>query len=159
MSTVPQTAGASLWNPQGQMGHVLGDRVVIVSGKGANIVTDEGRTLLDATASLWWVRLAMFGAGLCNGANMMAVQAAMFTHISKADTTHASAIYNTQRQASIAAVVAILTTIVAAVGGAPVDGFRAAFVADAVIALLGAVAAWTLVRTNDARATMRPARP
>jgi adenosylmethionine-8-amino-7-oxononanoate aminotransferase len=53
MSTVPQTAGATLWNPQGQMGHVLGDRLVIVSGEGANIVTDEGRTLLDATASLW----------------------------------------------------------------------------------------------------------
>jgi adenosylmethionine-8-amino-7-oxononanoate aminotransferase len=53
MSTVPQTAGASLWNPQGQMGHVLGDRLVIVSGEGANIVTDEGQTLLDATASLW----------------------------------------------------------------------------------------------------------
>jgi EmrB/QacA subfamily drug resistance transporter len=114
--------------------------------------------LLDAHTSLWWVRLAMFGAGLCNGANMMAVQAAMFTHISRADTTHASAIYNTQRQASIAAVVAILTTIVAAVGGAPVDGFRAAFAADAVIALLGAVAAWTLVRTEDARATMRSRR-
>jgi adenosylmethionine-8-amino-7-oxononanoate aminotransferase len=53
MSTVPQTAGASLWNPQGQMGHVLGDRLVIVSGEGAHIVTDEGHTLLDATASLW----------------------------------------------------------------------------------------------------------
>jgi adenosylmethionine-8-amino-7-oxononanoate aminotransferase len=53
MSTVPQTAGASLWNPQGQMGHVLGDRLVIVSGEGANIVTDEGQTLLDATAGLW----------------------------------------------------------------------------------------------------------
>ncbi|HEY3776329.1 MAG TPA: DHA2 family efflux MFS transporter permease subunit [Solirubrobacteraceae bacterium] len=114
--------------------------------------------LFDATTSLWWVRLAIFGAGLCNGANMMAVQAAMFTHISKADTTHASAIYNTQRQASIAAVVAILTTIVAAVGGAPVDGFRLAFAADAALALLGAVAAWTLIRTDDARATMRRAR-
>jgi adenosylmethionine-8-amino-7-oxononanoate aminotransferase len=53
MSTVPQTAGAALWNPQGQMGSVLGDRLVIVSGEGANIVTDDGRTLLDATAGLW----------------------------------------------------------------------------------------------------------
>jgi len=53
MSTVPQTAGAALWNPQGQMGSVLGDRLVIVSGEGAEIVTDEGHTLLDATAGLW----------------------------------------------------------------------------------------------------------
>jgi EmrB/QacA subfamily drug resistance transporter len=107
------------------------------------------------TTSLWWVRIAMFVAGMCNGANMMAVQSAMFTHISKADTTHASAIYNTQRQASIAVVVAVLTTIVAASGAThPLTGFHAAFVADAGIALLGAIAAWTLVRTRDARMTM-----
>jgi EmrB/QacA subfamily drug resistance transporter len=115
--------------------------------------------LIDATTSLWWIRGAMFAAGLCNGANMMAVQAAMFTHISKADTAHASAIYNTQRQASIALAVAILTTIVAAAGtDNPLAGFRAAFGADAALALLGALAAWTFVRTNDARATMRPSR-
>jgi EmrB/QacA subfamily drug resistance transporter len=114
--------------------------------------------LVDATTNLWWIRLAMFAAGLCNGANMMAVQAAMFTHISRADTTHASAIYNTQRQASIAAAVAILTTILTAVGGAPIAGFRVAFAADGALALAGAIAAWTLVRTDDARATMRPRR-
>ncbi len=134
----------------------FGPRVLAGSAGTAMAAIFASLVLVDGTTSLWWVRLAMFGAGLCNGANMMAVQAAMFTHISKADTTHASAIYNTQRQASIAATVAILTTIVAAVGGAPVDGFRAAFAADAAIALLGAVAAWTLVRTEDARATMRP---
>ncbi len=136
----------------------LGPRVLAGCAGAGMAAIFASMTLLDATTSLWWVRLAIFGAGLCNGANMMAVQAAMFTHISKADTTHASAIYNTQRQASIATVVAILTTILTAVGGAPVDGFRAAFAADAAIALLGAVAAWTLIRTDDARATMRPAR-
>jgi EmrB/QacA subfamily drug resistance transporter len=115
--------------------------------------------LIDATTSLWWFRFAMFAAGLCNGANMMAVQAAMFTHISKADTAHASAIYNTQRQASIALVVAILTTIVATAGVAdPLAGFRAAFAADAGLALLGAIAAWAFVHTDDARATMRTRR-
>ncbi|HTU29701.1 MAG TPA: DHA2 family efflux MFS transporter permease subunit [Solirubrobacteraceae bacterium] len=136
----------------------LGPRVLAgCAGTGMAAIL-ASMALLDATTSLWWVRLAIFGAGLCNGANMMAVQTAMFTHISKADTTHASAIYNTQRQASIAAVVAVLTTIVAAVGGAPLDGFRVAFAADGAIALLGAVAAWALVRTDDARATMRRTR-
>ncbi len=68
MSTVPQTAGASLWNPQGQMGHVLGDRIVIVSGEGANIVTDEGQTLLDATAGLWHANIGHGRAELAEAA-------------------------------------------------------------------------------------------
>jgi EmrB/QacA subfamily drug resistance transporter len=109
------------------------------------------------STSLWWVRAGMFVAGFCNGGNMMAVQSAMFTHISKTDTGHASAIYNTQRQASIAVIIAILTTIVASVPGT-LRGFHAAYIADATIALLGALAAWTLVRTDDARTTMRPRR-
>jgi MFS family permease len=107
--------------------------------------------------NLWWVRAAMFVAGLCNGGNMLAVQAAMFTHIPKRDIAHASAIYNTQRQASIAIAVAILTTVVAA-GSGGLSGFHAAYIADALLALLGALAAWTLIRTEDARATMRPRR-
>jgi EmrB/QacA subfamily drug resistance transporter len=107
--------------------------------------------------NLWWVRAAMFFAGLCNGGNMLAVQAAMFTHIPKRDIAHASAIYNTQRQASIAIAVAILTTVVAA-GSGGLSGFHAAYIADALLALLGALAAWTLIRTEDARATMRPRR-
>jgi EmrB/QacA subfamily drug resistance transporter len=111
--------------------------------------------LVGPTTNLWWIRGAMFAAGMCNGANMMAVQSAMFTHISRADTGHASAIYNTQRQASIALAVAVLTTIVAGFGPSrALGGFHAAFAADGAIALLGAVCAWTLVRTDDARATM-----
>jgi EmrB/QacA subfamily drug resistance transporter len=115
--------------------------------------------LVGPTTNLWWIRGAMFAAGMCNGANMMAVQSAMFTHISKADTGHASAIYNTQRQASIAMAVAVLTTIVASFGPSrTLGGFHAAFAVDGAIALLGAVCAWTFVRTDDARATMAASR-
>jgi EmrB/QacA subfamily drug resistance transporter len=113
---------------------------------------------VDQGTSLWWVRAAMFAAGMCNSGNMLSVQAAMFTNISRADTGHASAIYNTQRQASIAVAIALLTTIVASVGGNELAGFHAAYLVDAVIALCVAVAAWTLIRTADAWATMRPRR-
>lgn len=112
---------------------------------------------IGPATSLWWVRVAMFLSGFCNGGTVMAVQSAMFTHISRADTAHASAIYNTQRQASIAIGVAILTTIVAA-GSETLGGFHAAFAADAALAALAALAAWALVRTDDARATMRTRR-
>jgi adenosylmethionine-8-amino-7-oxononanoate aminotransferase len=53
MATVPHTAGAALWNPQAQMASVLDDRLVIVAGDGARIETQDGRTLIDATAGLW----------------------------------------------------------------------------------------------------------
>jgi adenosylmethionine-8-amino-7-oxononanoate aminotransferase len=44
----------ALWQPQAHMPSVLaGDRLTIVSGEGANVTTDDGRTLLDATAGLW----------------------------------------------------------------------------------------------------------
>jgi hypothetical protein len=78
----------------------------------------------------------------------------MFTTISSEDTAHASAIYNTQRQSSIALNIALMTTIVAGVAGSDLTKFHAAYLADAVIAALGAVCAWTMIRTSDARATM-----
>ena len=114
--------------------------------------------LIDAGTSLWVVRAAMFAAGMANGGTILSVQSAMFTHISRADTGHASAIYNTQRQASIAINIAIFTTIVASVGTPVLTAFHAAYAADAGIALLGSISAWTLIRTHDARATMRPRR-
>jgi adenosylmethionine-8-amino-7-oxononanoate aminotransferase len=44
----------ALWQPQAHMPSVLaGDRMTIVAGEGANVTTDDGRTLLDATAGLW----------------------------------------------------------------------------------------------------------
>jgi adenosylmethionine-8-amino-7-oxononanoate aminotransferase len=44
----------ALWQPQAHMPSVLaGDRLTIVSGEGANVTTDDGRTFLDATAGLW----------------------------------------------------------------------------------------------------------
>ena len=115
--------------------------------------------LVGEHTNLWWIRGAMFAAGMCNSGNMLSIQSAMFTNISRADTGHASAIYNTQRQASIAIGIAILTTIVASVGtvdGSLLSAFHAAYAADAGLALLGSIGAWRLIRTADARVTMRP---
>jgi EmrB/QacA subfamily drug resistance transporter len=136
----------------------LGPRVLAGSSGVALAIILALFVFVDQGTSLWWVRAAMFTAGMCNSGNMLSVQAAMFTKISRADTGHASAIYNTQRQASIAIGVAILTSIVASAGADALGGFHAAYLADAGLALCGAIAAWTLVRTTDARVTMRPRR-
>ncbi len=78
----------------------------------------------------------------------------MFGNISSADTGHASAIYNTQRQSAIAINTAILTTIVAGVGGTALEAFHAAYLGAAIMAALGTLLAWTLIDNRLARSTM-----
>ena len=100
----------------------------------------------------------MFFGGVSQGGAFLAVQASMFTTISNEDTGHASAIYNSLRQSTIALHIAILTTVVSGVGGSVLHAFHAAYLTGASIAALGTIAAWTLIRTSDARSTMIPAR-
>jgi hypothetical protein len=77
----------------------------------------------------------------------------MFTHISSADTGHAAAIYNTQRQSSIAINIALVTTVLAGAGGT-LGAFHDAYLAAAIIAAIGTLLAWTLIDTGLARSTM-----
>ncbi len=114
--------------------------------------------LVDPSTNLWLVRALMFFGGVGNSGTFLSMQTSMFTNISSADTGHASAIYNTQRQSSIALNIAILTTIVAGVGGDGLAAFHAAYLAGAGLAAVGAVCAWTLISTDAARPTMVPAR-
>ena len=136
----------------------LGPRVLAgVSGLVQTVLLGSF-VLVGPGTSLWWIRAVMFLAGMANSGLILSTQASMFTNVSRADTAHASAIYNTERQVAIALGVAVLTTIVAGVGTPVLTAYHAAFGADAALALLGALAALTLIRTADARVTMRPRR-
>jgi EmrB/QacA subfamily drug resistance transporter len=120
--------------------------------------------LVDASTNLWLVRALMFFGGLGNCAIFLSLQTSMFTHISSADTGHASAIYNTQRQSSIAINIALVTTILSGAGGTALAAFHDAYLAAAVLAAIGTVLAWTLIDTGLAGSTMtgrgsRPATP
>ena len=110
---------------------------------------------VNASTNLWLVRALMFYGGVANSGVFLSIQTAMFTTISSRDTAHASAIYNTQRQSSIALNIAIVTTIVAGVAGSELTKFHAAYLASAILAALGAICAWTMIHTSDARSTMR----
>jgi EmrB/QacA subfamily drug resistance transporter len=110
--------------------------------------------LVDASTNLWLVRALMFFGGLGNCGSFLAIQTSMFTHVSSADTGHASAIYNAQRQSSIAINIALLTTVVAGAGGTVTDAFHDAYLAAAILAGIGTVLAWTLIDTGLARPTM-----
>ena len=47
---------------------------------------------------LWWIRLIMFGRGVCMAFAFVPLQAATYANITPEDTGRASAIYSTQRQ-------------------------------------------------------------
>ncbi len=110
--------------------------------------------LVDASTNLWLVRALMFFGGFGNCGIFLSIQTSMFTHISSADTGHASAIYNTQRQSTIAINIALLTTIVSAAGGTTLTAFHDAYLAAAILAAIGTVLAWTLIDTGLASPTM-----
>jgi EmrB/QacA subfamily drug resistance transporter len=141
----------------------FGPRVLCVFG-GVCLTVYLGLFLfIDASTNLWLVRALMFFGGFGNSGSFLAIQTSMFTRISSADTGHAAAIYNTQRQSSIAINIALLTTIVAGAGGTATEAFHDAYLAATIIAAIGTILSWALIDTALARPTMirasTPAKP
>lgn len=97
------------------------------------------------------------------------LQAAAYATITTADTGHASALYNAQRQVGSSLGVALISSVISIAGmtqlsssGAVIPNltaYHAAFVASGVLALIGACIGLA-VRDSDAAATMvRKVRP
>jgi EmrB/QacA subfamily drug resistance transporter len=133
----------------------LGPRVLASLGAAGLVLYLSLFLLVTADTSLWLVRGLMLFGGFANSATFLAVQTSMFSTISQQDTGHASAIYNTQRQSTIALNVAIVTTIAAGSAATSIGHFHAAYLAGAVLAAVGTVCAVALIHTRDARATMQ----
>jgi EmrB/QacA subfamily drug resistance transporter len=113
-------------------------------------------------SSDWLIRLLMFLIGVGMAYIFLPNQAASFATISRADTGQAATFSSVQRQVGSAFGVAVLGGVLAAAGagggeGAPpsLAAFRAAFLAAAALALIGAAFALR-VPDADAAATMRP---
>jgi adenosylmethionine-8-amino-7-oxononanoate aminotransferase len=68
MATSSTPPGSALWQPQAHMPSVVGDRITIVAGEGANVQTDDGRWVLDATAGLWHANIGHGRARLADAA-------------------------------------------------------------------------------------------
>jgi EmrB/QacA subfamily drug resistance transporter len=131
----------------------LGPRVLAGSGAIALTVYMALFLLVVPGVNIWLLRGLMFFGGVGNAGSFLSIQTSMFTHISSEDTGHASAIYNTIRQSSIALDIAVLTTVVAGAGGT-LSAFHDAYLTGAVLTAIGAVLAWTLISTDSARSTM-----
>jgi hypothetical protein len=131
----------------------LGPRVLAGSGGIALTVYMALFLLVAPGVNIWLLRGLMFFGGVGNAGSFLSIQTSMFTHVSSEDTGHASAIYNTIRQSSIALDIAVLTTVVAGAGGT-LAAFHDAYLTGAVLTAIGAVLAWTLISTDSARSTM-----
>jgi predicted MFS family arabinose efflux permease len=89
----------------------------------------------------------MFVLGYGMSHTFVAMQAVAFNQISRAETGQATMIFNAQRQLGAAAGVAVVGTMIAAVGtttstgAVDLDGYRFGFVGAAAFSLLAAVAA------------------
>lgn len=121
--------------------------------------------LIQLDSSPWLVRLLMFGVGVGMAYVFLPAQAAGFATISRAATGRASTLSSVQRQLGAATGVAVLSSVLAAVGPVRIGAggaaqphliaYRAAFLVAAGLALTAALIALG-VPDRDAAATMRP---
>jgi MFS family permease len=141
---------------------IFGPRREMCGGLAVVAASMAGMALIGFSTNLWWARFLMFTLGLGISQVFIPAQAASFATITPEKTGRASTLFNTARQLGGAIGVAILTTVVAAVGPLRVtarglvpnlSAYHAGFLAAAGIALLAVVAALT-VNDKDAAGTM-----
>jgi EmrB/QacA subfamily drug resistance transporter len=143
----------------------LGPRRHITIGLTGTAASIGLLALLGPGTSLWWARLLMLTLGLAMAQVFVPVQAASFATITPAATGRASTMFNAIRQLGGAAGVAVLTTVIVAVGPvhlvaghevANLTAYRVAFLVAAAICLCG-VACSLSIQDADAAGTI-PAR-
>jgi len=119
-------------------------------GTGGHRVVGVLMALAGFGTTLWYMRILMFLLGVSVAHVMVPSQAAVFATISPAATGRASGFFNASRQLGSAIGVAVLTTVLAAVGVTHVvsgavrpdlNGYHTAFLVASGIALIGAVVA------------------
>jgi len=142
----------------------IGPRRLIIGGLTGVAIVMALMTLMGHDTSFWLLRVLLFLTGAGMAFSFTSVQAASFANISSAETGQASALFNAQRQIGASLGVALVSTVMSAVGliqlnasGVAVPNFaayHAAFIAAAVLALIAAGFGFA-VRDSDAASTMR----
>ncbi|HAG68146.1 MAG TPA: hypothetical protein DCL10_07770 [Acidimicrobium sp.] len=168
LASFPQAVGVVLASQLvGKLYHTVGPRRLVTVGLTMVMFSSLPFVFVTLTTSLWTIRASMFLRGISMAFAFVPLQACTYSTISRADTGRASAIYSTQRQASAALGVALLSTIFISrehhllSSGvqditAALSGYRLAFAASNVFALLGAICAYFMIHDEDAAATMVP---
>jgi EmrB/QacA subfamily drug resistance transporter len=149
----------------------IGPRRMIAFGLALTGVFNLAFQLVDVDTDLWWIRLIMFGRGMCLPLLFIPLTAASFARIAPADTGRGSSLFATQRQVASALGVAVLaavlftnledeTTAATAAGlsgralqDAQMGAYHRAFLFVAIAYFIGAAVS-LLVRDADAANTM-----
>ncbi len=123
-------------------------------------------TFIGQDTNLWFMRALMFLVGVGMAFSFTSIQAASFATVSSAQTGQASALFNAQRQIGASIGVALLSSVISAIGltqhsasGAIVPNYtayHAAFLASALLALLAAGISLA-IHDSDAASTIQGA--
>jgi EmrB/QacA subfamily drug resistance transporter len=165
LSTFPEALGVMAGaQVAGRLYPRYGPRRLMIAGLLGDTVSLALIAAVPFTASLWQMRAYMVLLGFSQGHVFMPAQAAAFATISPAATGRAAALFNAGRQLGGAIGVAVMSTVISAVGVLHhVDGtarpgataYHAAFLTAAGIAL--AAAFWAAaINDADAAPTMSP---
>lgn len=166
LTTFPEALGVLLSTQiVGRIYPRVGPRRLMAGGLTGVATAMSLLCLIRLDTSPWLVRLVMFFIGVGMAYVFLPAQAAGFATISHASTGQASMLANVQRQLGLALGVAVLSSVLSAVG--PVQqgatgmaephlaAYRAAFLTAAAFALIAALIALR-VPDRDAAVTIRP---
>jgi EmrB/QacA subfamily drug resistance transporter len=165
LSTFPEAIGVMVGSQiSTRLYPTIGPRRLMLGGLVGIAVVVGSMALVGFSTNLWIVRVLMFFLGVAIAHVFAPAQAAAFATISPAATGRASTLFNTARQLGSALGVAILTSVISAVGvvrvvhdhnQANLTAFHWAFATAALLALLAATVAWR-INDDDAAPTMKP---
>ncbi len=135
----------------------IGPRRLMMAGMCGATVMISTMALTGPGTAYWLIPALMFGTGCSFGFAMAPAQAANMATVSQGDTGQASTLVNTLRQASGAAGVAALGTVLALTDANRGDlaSYRLAFAVAASLMLIGAIVS-AFVNDGDAAATLSP---
>jgi EmrB/QacA subfamily drug resistance transporter len=166
LTTFPQAVGVIITSQfVGKFYHTVGPRRLVTFGLVMVSLSNVPFVLLGLDISQWDIRGLMLIRGVAMAFAFVPLQAATYANIDKPDTGRASAIFSTQRQASAALGVAILSTIFVSrknsLGATPsregiLNAFHWAFAGSIALSFLGALWAWFNIVDKDAAPTMNP---
>ncbi len=166
LTTFPQAVGVIATSQfVGKFYHTVGPRRLVTAGLIGVSLSNIPFVLLGLDISQWDIRGLMLLRGIAMAFAFVPLQAATYSNIDKPDTGRASAIFSTQRQASAALGVAVLSTIFISRKNALganmtregiLGAFHWAFAGSIVLSLLGALWAWFKIVDTDAAPTMNP---
>jgi EmrB/QacA subfamily drug resistance transporter len=148
--------------------HRVGPRRLMASGLIVVTLSILLMTLISEGTSLWTIRLLMFLLGSGMAFLFLPNQAASLATISVRDTGRATTMANVQRQLGSAIGVALLSSVLAAVGAIVVSAngviepnmvaYRAAFLSAASLSLVGAIIAMRVPDHEASETMVRPVR-